>query len=137
MMELSKPALVLKADRLDANPFDLNTPAGIVNLTTGQLRPHERGAYCSQITQAAPGSKGRDMWEAFLDTVTRHDGSLKGFLQMVTGMSFIGSIYQEGIVIAYGGGRNGKSTTFNAIGDSLGDYTGAIDRKSTRLNSSH
>ena len=129
MMELSKPALVLKADRLDANPFDLNTPAGIVNLTTGQLRPHERGAYCSQITQAAPGSKGRDMWEAFLDTVTCHDGSLKGFLQMVTGMSFIGSIYQEGIVIAYGGGRNGKSTTFNAIGDSLGDYTGAIDIK--------
>lgn len=129
MMELSKPSLVIKADRLDANPFDLNTPAGIVNLTTGELRPHDRGAYCSQITQAAPDSKGRDMWETFLDTVTCNDGGLKGFLQMVAGMAFIGSIYQEGIVIAYGGGRNGKSTCFNAIGDSLGDYTGAIDIK--------
>ena len=129
MMELSKPALVLKADRLDANPFDLNTPAGIVNLTTGQLRPHERTAYCSQITQAAPGNKGRDMWEAFLDTVTCGDGSLKGFLQMVTGMAFIGSVYQEGLVIACGGGRNGKSTAFNAIGDTLGDYAGTIDIK--------
>ena len=129
MMELSKPALVLKADRLDANPFDLNTPAGIVNLTTGELRPHKRGAYCSQITQAAPCGKGRGQWESFLDTVTCNDGGLKGFLQMVTGMAFIGSIYQEGIVIAYGGGRNGKSTCFNAIGDSLGDYTGAVDIK--------
>ena len=129
MMELSKPALVLKADKLDANPFDLNTPAGIVNLTTGQLRPHERTAYCSQITKAAPGTKGKDMWESFLDTVTCNDGGLKGFLQMVAGMAFIGSVYQEGIVIACGGGRNGKSTTFNAIGEALGDYAGTIDIK--------
>ena len=65
MMELSKPALVLKADKLDANPFDLNTPAGIVNLTTGQLRPQERSAYCSQMTAAAPDLAGRDIWERF------------------------------------------------------------------------
>ena len=38
-------------------------------------------------------------------------------------------MYQEGIVIACGGGRNGKSTTFNAIGDVLGDYSGTIDIK--------
>lgn len=129
MMELSKPALVLKADKLDANPFDLNTPAGIVNLTTGQLRPHDRAAYCSQITQAAPEDTGREMWEDFLDTVTCHDPSLKGFLQMVVGMSFIGDVYQEGVVIAYGGGRNGKSTSFNAVSDVLGDYAGTIDIK--------
>lgn len=129
MLELSKPALVLRADKLDANPFDLNTPVGIVNLTTGHLRPHERTAYCSKITKAAPGDKGRETWEAFLDTVTCGDGGLKGFLQMVAGMSFIGSVYQEGIVIACGGGRNGKSTTFNPIGDALGDYAGTIDIK--------
>ena len=39
MLELSKPALVIKADKLDANPFDLNTPAGIVELTTGGSVP--------------------------------------------------------------------------------------------------
>ena len=69
------------------------------------------------------------MWESFLDTVTCNDGGLKGFLQMVAGMAFIGSVYQEGIVIACGGGRNGKSTTFNAIGEALGDYAGTIDIK--------
>lgn len=129
MLELSKPALVIKADKLDANPFDLNTPAGIVELTTGRLRPHERGAYCSQITQTGPDTKGSEMWSAFLDTITCGDGSVRGFLQLVAGMSLIGAVYQEGIIIAYGGGRNGKSTYFNALGAVLGDYTGSIDIK--------
>ena len=129
MLELSKPALVIKADKLDANPFDLNTPAGIINLTTGQLRPHERAAYCSQITMHAPSEQGRGMWEDFLNTTTCGDGSLMGFLQLVSGMALIGTVYQEGIVIACGGGRNGKSTFFNALGQVLGDYSGSIDIK--------
>lgn len=129
MLELSKPTLVIKADKLDANPFDLNTPAGIVNLTTGQIRPHERTAYCSQMTHASPEVKGAEMWGAFLDAITCNDGSVRGFLQLVAGMALIGAVYQEGIVIAYGGGRNGKSTVFNAIGQTLGDYTGSIDIK--------
>lgn len=129
MMELSKPALVLKADKLDANPFDLNTPAGIVNLTNGDLRPHDRAAYCSQITEASPGKKGGGMWADFLRTTTCGDGSVQGFLQLVSGMALIGTVYQEGIVIACGGGRNGKSTFFNALGQVLGDYAGSIDIK--------
>lgn len=129
MMELSKPALVLKADKLDANPFDLNTPDGIVNLTTGQLRPHDRSAYCSKITKIGPGEAGQEMWNDFLQTTTCGDGSVQGFLQMVSGMALIGTVYQEGIVIACGGGRNGKSTFFNALGEVLGDYAGTIDIK--------
>lgn len=129
MLELSKPALVIKADKLDANPFDLNTPYGIVNLTTGQLRPNDRAAYCSQITQAGPDNRGAEMWSDFLDTITCGDGSIRGFLQLVAGMSLIGAVFQEGIIIAHGGGRNGKSTYFNALGAVLGDYTGSIDIK--------
>ncbi len=127
MLELSKPALVIRADKLDENPVELNTPAGIVNLTTGQLRPHERAAYCSQITEAAPGAAGAEMWSAFLQTVTCGDGSVQGFLQLVAGMALIGTVYHEGVVIAYGGGRNGKSTFFNAFAQVLGDYAGSID----------
>ena len=69
------------------------------------------------------------MWSDFLDTITCRDGSIRGFLQLVAGMSLIGAVFQEGIIIAYGGGRNGKSTYFNALGAVLGDYTGSIDIK--------
>ena len=129
MLDLSIPSFVIKADRLDANPFDLNTPAGIVNLTDGRIRPHERTAYCSQMTAAGAGEAGRAMWADFLNTVTCGDASVQGFLQAVSGMALIGKVYHEGIVIAYGDGRNGKSTFFNALALVLGDYAGSIDIK--------
>lgn len=127
MLELSKPAFVVRADTLDANPADLNTPAGIVDLTTGELRPHDRAARCSQITTASPGEQGAQMWTDFLDTITQGDGSLRGFLQLVAGMALHGKVYHEGLILAHGAGRNGKSTFFNALGAVLGDYAGSID----------
>ena len=52
-------------------------------------------------------------------------------------MALIGTIYQEGIVIAYGGGRNGKSTFFNALQSVLGDYAGSIDIKALTTDRSN
>lgn len=127
MLELAKPAFVVKADTLDANPADLNTPAGIVDLTTGALRPHDRAARCSQITTTSPGEQGAQMWDTFLDTITQGDGSLRGFLQLVAGMALHGKVYHEGLLLAHGAGRNGKSTFFNALAAVLGDYAGSID----------
>lgn len=127
MLELAKPTFVVKADTLDANPADLNTPAGIVDLTTGKLRPHDRAAQCSQITTAYPGEQGAQMWADFLDTITQEDGGLRGFLQLVAGMALYGKVYHEGLILAYGAGRNGKSTFFNALAAVLGDYAGTID----------
>lgn len=126
MIELAKPALVVKTDTLDANPLDLNTPTGIVNLATGELRRHDPKAYCSQITAVSPGTAGAEMWVDFLETITQGDGSIQGFLQLVAGMSLFGAVYYEGVIIAYGGGRNGKSTFFNALGAVTGDYAGSI-----------
>lgn len=129
MVKLSIPAMVIKADKLDANPLELNTPAGIVNLSTGEIRPHDRKALCSQMTAAAPSKVNAQMWYDFLNTVTSGDRSLQVFLQMVCGMALIGRVYHEGVLFAHGAGRNGKSTFFNAVGDVLGDYSGSIDVK--------
>lgn len=127
MLEVAKPNFVVKADTLDANPAELNTPAGIVDLTTGAIRPHDRAARCTQITATAPGEQGAQMWDTFLDTITQHDGSLRGFLQLVAGMALHGKVYHEGMILAYGAGRNGKSTFFNALAAVLGDYAGNLD----------
>jgi len=134
MMELSKHYLVVKADRLDADPFLLNTPGGEVDLRTGQLKPHSIDSpyhWCTCITKATPEAdpEGRMEWEKFLETITCSDNHLTGFLQQIAGMALIGAVYHEGIVIAYGSGRNGKSTFFNALADVLGDYAGSIDVK--------
>ncbi len=118
MLELSKPTLHIAADRLDADPFALNTPAGIVDLQTGKITPHDIDApfkWNTRITNASPGDQGAAVWTEFLQTITCGDDSLVGFLQQVAGMAAIGKVFYEGIVTANGGGRNGKSTFFNTI----------------------
>lgn len=127
MLTLSKPALVMDVDKFDSNPADLNTPLGIVNLNTGQIRPHDRAAYCSRITSVVPGTAGAELWISFLDTITGGDSSLVGFLQLVAGMALHGKVYHEGMILAYGAGRNGKSTFFNSLLAVLGDYAGTLD----------
>ena len=127
MLEVAKPNFVVKADTLDANPAELNTPGGIVDLTTGAIRSHDRAARCTQITATTPGEQGAQMWDTFLDTITQHDGSLRGFLQLVAGMALHGKVYHEGLILAYGAGRNGKSTFFNALAAVLGAYAGNLD----------
>jgi P4 family phage/plasmid primase-like protien len=78
------------------------------------------------MTATSPGDQGAEMWEDFLETVTEGDQGKINFLQMVAGMALFGKVYHEGIILAYGAGRNGKSTLFNALAAALGDYSGSI-----------
>jgi putative DNA primase/helicase len=55
--------------QFDADPWSLNTPAGIVDLRTGTIRAHDRAAYCTKITAVGPG-EGCPTWLRFLDDVT-------------------------------------------------------------------
>lgn len=127
ILDLARPYLVLPGNAMDADPWELNTQAGIINLVTGEFRPNQREAHCMKVTAVYRSGEGDDIWQDFLDTITCGDSSLKGFLQLVVGMSLFGKVYQEGVTFAIGDGKNGKSTFFNAVGAVLGDYTGYID----------
>lgn len=127
MLSLCKPAMHVKAKALDANPFDLNTPAGIVDLRTGEIRPHDPKALCTHQTNCAPSSEGLSLWLDFVDLITCGDKDLAKFLQLNAGMSAIGQVTSEYAVFAIGCGRNGKSTYYGALSNVLGDYAGAID----------
>jgi len=127
MTEVAKPQLIRQASDFDAEPHIINTPSGIVDLKTGEISPHSPQANCTKITRCAPNNENADIWDDFLDTITCGDGSLRGYLQLVAGMALVGAVYQEGMLIAYGSGANGKSTFFNALGAVMGDYFGAID----------
>lgn len=129
-LDLSIPSLNVKADMLDTDPFILNTPAGVVDLRTGNLSPHDVNSpylWCTKMTALSPSSDNMLTWFDFLRKITCDDASLAGFLQMVAGVALIGRVYHEGIFIAVGSGRNGKSTFFNALMGVLGDYAGTID----------
>lgn len=127
MLDLAKHFRAIDPAKLDANPAELNTPIGIIDLTTGDIRESDATALCTKVTACSPGSAGAEKWLRFLATVTNGDDSLMGFFQMVAGMALYGKVYHEGLIMAYGSGRNGKSTMFNALSAVLGDYAGTLD----------
>lgn len=121
-----RPLVLVDADRLDADLYLLNTPAGAVDLRTGELRPCDPADYCTKITGASPGTEGADTFAGFLDQITDGDKELARYLQTVAGMAAVGKVFSEVLVIAYGPGGNGKSTFWGLLAAVLGDYAGTL-----------
>ena len=111
----------------DANPWDLNTPEGIVDLRTGELRAHDHRANCTKCTEFAPGGTGAQQWLSFIDTITGGDRDFAEYLQTLAGMAAVGAVYEEGLVISYGQGSNGKSTFFGVLKTVMGSYARTIN----------
>ena len=113
-------------DEFDPEPWQLNTPAGVVDLRTGEMREHESSFMCTKITSVAPSIRPAPKWKEFLHQVTGGDAEFEKYLQMVAGMACVGKVYEEGLVISYGPGSNGKSTLFAVWQELLGSYSGTI-----------
>ena len=118
--------VTLGVDELDADPFLLCTPGGVIDLRTGQMRPNDPADRCTKCTAVAPSDAGAELWREFLDRFTCGDRELVEYLQQVAGMAAVGRVYTEALLIAYGAGGNGKSTFFNTLARVLGDYAGAL-----------
>lgn len=127
MQALSKAALNVELTDLDADGYKLNTPAGLVDLRTGKIVPHDPAQLCTKITRCEPGEQGVELWQQFLADVTEGDANLQFFLQQVAGMAAVGIVLSETAVFLIGEGRNGKSTFLNALAAVLGDYSGSMD----------
>lgn len=122
----ARPMLEIDVRELDHDPYLLNTPTGTVDLRTGQIKPHDPWDYCTKMTAVEPSDKGAELWAEHLRTITCGDKELEDYLQLTAGMSAVGKVFEEKLLIAYGSGRNGKSTHYNTIARVLGDYAGGL-----------
>ena len=129
------PGCQIDVMELDADPYLLNTPGGTVDLRTGKIRPHDPEDYCTKITAVSPDDKNADVWETFIDQITLGDKDLARYLQEIVGLSIIGTVKREELLIATGGGNNGKSTCFNTIHKVLGDYAGMLSAETLTVKS--
>ena len=109
---------------LDADEFLLNLPSGTCDLRTGTVREHNAQDYITKQTAVDPSGDGADIWEDALQTFFQGDADLIRYVQEIVGLAAIGKVYIEALVIAYGEGRNGKSTFWNTIARVLGTYSG-------------
>ncbi|MGX8705540.1 MAG: DNA primase family protein, partial [bacterium] len=123
-----QPMVLIRPQDLDADPFLLNTPECAYDLRRGMAgaMPHDPEHFVTKITAVQPDDRGKDIWDAALNTFFRGDPELIHYVQMVAGMIAVGKVFVEALIIAYGDGRNGKSTFWNSLAHVLGTYSGNI-----------
>lgn len=114
--------ITVTIDDLDAQPWELNTPGGIIDLRTGQLLPPDPAKLHTRITSCAPDfNADTTMWQDFLAQTFPQD-ELADYMQRLVGYSAVGEVREHLLPFAYGGGGNGKGVFLEAIKGVLGDY---------------
>ena len=134
-LNVAKPMLSIKVSDLDKEENLLNTPYATFDLSQGMTgeQPHDPRDLITKITECSPGDKGADLWQESLQTFFCGDNDLINYVQEVVGMAAVGKVYQEHLIIAYGGGANGKSTFWNTIYRVLGNYAGKISAETLTM----
>ncbi len=124
----------------DTDPFLLGTPAGVMDLRTGILRPARRTDFITKQTAVAPDSSAKKpLWARFLDEATLGDKGLQRFLQQVAGYCLTGDVREHALFFVYGPGGNGKSVFLNVLAGLMGDYatTAAMDTFTASVTDKH
>lgn len=134
-----KPMVALDVSMLDLDPCLLNTPCATYDLSKGTdgEQSHDPADLITKMTYVSPGDVGKDIWEDALNTFFCGDQELIDYVQETVGMAAIGKVYQEHMIIAYGGGANGKSTFWNTIFRVLGTYAGKISADTLTMSCKH
>ncbi|MCW5718671.1 MAG: hypothetical protein KIS68_12655 [Bauldia sp.] len=117
------PTLAVTAEVWDSDPVLLGTPAGTVDLRTGQLRGANPAEGISKLVAVAPAHRSDcPHWMRFLDESTAGDSELIRFLQQWAGYCLSGETREHALVFVFGPGGNGKSVFLNTVAGILGDY---------------
>ena len=120
--------VLIRPQDLDADPFLLNTPECAYDLRLGLAgaMPHSADHFVTKMTAVQPGEDGKALWQDALNLFFCGDKELIRYVQQVAGMIAVGKVFVEALIIAYGDGRNGKSTFWNTLAHVLGTYSGNI-----------
>ena len=123
----SEESIQIRFDRFDAHPWLLNVLNGMLDLRTGELRPHSPDDLLTCLAPvrydpAAPGTR----WRQFIEEIFPGDPDMQRLFQQACGYALTGSTERECLFILYGPStRNGKSTACETIAAMMGEYARA------------
>ena len=123
-MSRTDPQITVTADDLDAHPWELNTPNGIINLRTGERHPNNPARLHTRTTTVTPDMEANPtVWNGFLTTAIP-DEQVRTYLQRLAGYTLVGEVREHVLPFIHGPGGNGKGVFLEAIRGVLGDYAG-------------
>jgi putative DNA primase/helicase len=126
-LELAKGDLIADPRDFDKDPWLLNCLNGVLDLRTGELRPHSPELRLTKLCPVAydPNAQA-PTWQRFLREIFLEDDELIRYVQRAIGYSITGDVREDKLFICWGTGANGKSTFLQTLRRVLGDYAGAI-----------
>lgn len=131
-VELAKTLghITVQPGELDADPYALNTPSGVLNLRTMQLMAPDPRRDLHTL-QAGVGMDDRPTprFDEFLLWAMGGDASMVAYLQRLFGLAAIGELLQHVFPIWVGVGANGKSTLMEIMLSVFGGYGASMPRK--------
>ncbi len=119
-----EPGILRRGDILDQDHRLLCVENGLIDLFTGQLLPHSKGALCTKICPTAydPDAKC-ELWERVIHDVTCGDIDVAWHIQKLLGYGITGYTGEQILVIFYGLGENGKSLVLKTVQNVLGPFS--------------
>lgn len=103
--------VIASLGHLDARPYELNTPAGAVDLRTGALLAPDPAALHTRTTTVVPDLTAvPHRWLRFLAETFAGDAAMTTYVQRLLGLSIIGTVLEQILPFAHGEGSNGKTT---------------------------
>lgn len=133
-------AFAVTSETWDRDPWLLGTPAGTVDLHTGELLAAAQTDYITKLAAVGPAARADcPLWLKFLADATREDKGLIRFLQQWCGYTLTGDTREHALVFIYGPGGNGKSVFLNTVSGILADYcrSAAMDTFTASKNDKH
>ena len=122
----SEPGMSVGANAWDSDPMALNVDNGVLDLRTGELRPHSSADLFTKLapTRYVAGAEA-PRFMRFLEEALP-DPELRDFLQRLCGYALTGEVREHVLPIFYGSGGNGKGTLVETLSAVLGDYARAV-----------
>lgn len=116
------PSITLTVEDFDGDDWKLNTPEGIVDLRSGEMRPSDPSELMSKTTAVAPSSEEPTRWFQFLEEATGGDEELKLYLQRLAGYALTGSTQEQTLGFIHGPPATGKTVFIDALAGVFGSY---------------
>jgi len=124
----TEPGVPVTVGQMDADPWALNVANGVVDLRTGELRPHDPGELHTKLVPIQyDGAAEAPIWGRFLGDVFDDDRTLMDFIKRFAGYSLTGDVREQLLIFAHGSGANGKTTLLGTLRRLAGDYGIQID----------
>jgi putative DNA primase/helicase len=116
------PRLSCGSSEFDSDNYELNTPSGLYDLRTGEVKPHHPEQRQTKITAVAPTAAHGGVFLKAIREICGGDESLVRFHQMSLGAMLSGAREEHWLIYWFGTGRNGKNLLADLVFSILGEY---------------